>query len=70
MSRQELEERHRAQTQEVFDLKLEVGELRTRCEVAEDREKQAKAAVGKQREGLEKLAEEKLALQQKIKAIR
>ena len=70
LSRSDLEERHKTQTQEVFDLKLEVGELKTRCEVAEDRERQARAATGKQREGLEKIADEKTALEQKISSIR
>eukprot|EP00116_Pleurobrachia_bachei_P000759 sb/3461021/ len=50
-------------------LTVEYRELKTRCEVAEDRERQAKAATGKQREGLEKIADEKIALEQKISSI-
>ncbi|XP_063694659.1 IQ domain-containing protein E-like [Bolinopsis microptera] len=69
LSRTDLEEQHQQNSKELFDAKLTIGELKTSSAVAEETIKQFKSQQTKNSENLEKLVDDRGALERKLASV-
>ena len=69
LSRAELEEQHQQKSKELFDAKLTIDELKTSGAVSEETIKQLTSQQTKNKENLEKLAEDRGTLERKLTTV-